>query len=102
MPPPNPPFSNNKEQDPLKNRLPAPKLPSTRSEHGHNDTGKRAPEGMANYAMVTLAFFAFLPITIVVTMATIVVLIIFLPCLIKKAPVGVEEMGKASENEGVR
>ena len=38
--------------------------------------------------MVTLAIFAFLPITIVVTMATTIVLIIFLPCLIKKAPRG--------------
>ena len=84
MPPPNPPFSDNKEQYPLKNRLPAPNLPSTRPEHGHNDTGKRAPEGIANYAMITLAFFAFLLITIVVTMATTIVLIIYLPCLIKK------------------
>ena len=102
MPPPNPPFSDNKEQHILKNRLPVPKFPSTRLEHGHNDTGKRAPEGIANYAMITLAFFAFLPITNVVTMATTIVLIIYLPCLIKKAPVGAEEMGKASENEGVR
>ncbi|KAL2049907.1 hypothetical protein ABVK25_009774 [Lepraria finkii] len=84
MPPPNPPFSYNKEQVPLKNRLPAPKLPGTRPQHGHNDTGKWAPEGITDFAMVTPAVFAYLPITIVFIIASTIVLVIFLPCLTKK------------------